>query len=110
MAYGFYETKAKADIEEFLQGTYATLDSPTFTGAPKAPTAQTHTNTQQIATCAFVRAGFDNLHPVGSIFRSSSQSTKPTIGTWTYVGTEVLYLNSGGSPVQYTTYVFRRTA
>lgn len=32
----------------------ADLDSPTFTGTPKAPTASTGTSTTQIATTAFV--------------------------------------------------------
>lgn len=33
----------------------ANIDGPTFTGAPKAPTPSTDTNTTQIATTAFVQ-------------------------------------------------------
>lgn len=34
--------------------TYAPLDSPAFTGTPTAPTAAAGTDTEQLATCAFV--------------------------------------------------------
>lgn len=37
----------------------ASLDSPTFTGTPAAPTAASGTNTTQIATTAFVAAAVD---------------------------------------------------
>lgn len=37
----------------------APLDSPEFTGVPKAPTAAASTNTTQIATTAFVKAAID---------------------------------------------------
>jgi hypothetical protein len=36
------------------QSGYATLDSPTFTGTPAAPTAAAGTSTTQVATTAFV--------------------------------------------------------
>lgn len=38
----------------------APLASPTFTGTPKAPTAEAGTNTTQIATTAFVKTAIDN--------------------------------------------------
>lgn len=38
----------------------APLASPTFTGSPKAPTADAGTNTTQIATTAFVKAAIDS--------------------------------------------------
>ena len=41
--------------------TKASLDSPEFTGIPKAPTAGAGTNTTQIATTAFVKNAVDNL-------------------------------------------------
>lgn len=44
--------------------TKADLQSPTFTGVPRAPTATVGTNTTQIATTAFVMA---NAIPVGGI-------------------------------------------
>ena len=46
----------------------AGLASPTFTGAPLAPTAAAGTNTTQVATTAFVQAAFPNslgLHDPG---------------------------------------------
>jgi hypothetical protein len=39
----------------------STIASPTFTGTPLAPTATTGTNTQQLATTAFVRSEISNL-------------------------------------------------
>lgn len=42
-------------------GNYALLDSPHFTGIPTAPTANSGTNTTQIATTAFVRTEVANL-------------------------------------------------
>jgi hypothetical protein len=41
--------------------TYATLNSPSLTGTPIAPTASAGTNTTQIATTAFVRTEVTNL-------------------------------------------------
>lgn len=40
---------------------YATINSPSFTGTPLAPTAASGTNTTQIATTAFVRTEISNL-------------------------------------------------
>lgn len=44
---------------ESLDNEKAPLDSPEFTGTPKAPTASAGTNTTQIATTAFVTAGLN---------------------------------------------------
>ena len=41
--------------------TYATIDSPTLTGVPLAPTAASGTSTTQIATTAFVRTEISGL-------------------------------------------------
>lgn len=41
--------------------SYAKLASPTFTGTPKAPTAEAGTNTTQIATTAFVQTAVSGL-------------------------------------------------
>jgi hypothetical protein len=38
----------------FVKNSYSTLDSPSFTGTPLAPTASVNTNTSQIATTGFV--------------------------------------------------------
>jgi hypothetical protein len=60
--------------------------SPTFTGAPQAPTASISTNNQQIATTAFVQAVLQLLYPVGSVYTNASNSTNPAtlfgFGTW----------------------------
>lgn len=48
-----------------VEGDYAPLDSPDFTGIPTAPTADPGTQTDQIATTAFVHdvvAGIGYLH------------------------------------------------
>lgn len=55
--------------------TKANLNSPVFTGIPRAPTAAVGTNTTQIATTAFVMA---NAIPVGGIIMwSGSVATIP---------------------------------
>lgn len=46
-----------------LSAKYATLASPTFTGAPLAPTATGGTNTTQLATTAFVQGAIAPLAP-----------------------------------------------
>lgn len=70
--------------------TKADLASPTFTGTPAAPTASLGTSTTQIATTAFVQAALQILHPVGSIYINSSNSTNPGtllgFGTWSAFG------------------------
>lgn len=48
------DTYSKTETDNLLAAK-ADLNSPTFTGAPKAPTAASGTNTQQIATTAFVQ-------------------------------------------------------
>jgi|SRR5580765_2469605 len=50
-----------------VTGTFALLDSPNFSGIPTAPTAAPGTNTQQIATTAFVTAAIGTA-PVTSVF------------------------------------------
>jgi hypothetical protein len=70
--------------------TKADLASPTLTGTPAAPTASLGTSTTQIATTAFVQAALQILHPVGSIYINSSNSTNPGtllgFGTWSAFG------------------------
>ncbi|MCK7194503.1 phage tail protein [Enterobacter kobei] len=50
------ELMAKHLAEADPHSQYATKDSPTFTGAPKAPTAAAGNNSTQIANTAFVQA------------------------------------------------------
>lgn len=57
-------------------GNYATKDSPTFTGTPKAPTAASGTNTTQIATTAFVQAALlQNVLTTTALEASASSIT-----------------------------------
>jgi hypothetical protein len=44
-----------------LANTYASLVSPTFTGTLSAPTANSSTNSTQVATTAFVKTEIDNI-------------------------------------------------
>jgi hypothetical protein len=85
--------------------TKADINSPTLTGAPSAPTAGDGTNTTQLATTKFVTTALSNysavvdaailaaklaLHPVGSIYTNSTNSTNPAtllgFGTWVAFG------------------------
>jgi microcystin-dependent protein len=70
-------------------GTSPSVDSPTLTGTPIAPTAAAGTNTTQIATTAFVQA---NNVPTGSLLMWSTSSAP--IG----------YLICDGTAVSRTTY------
>jgi hypothetical protein len=62
--------------------TYAPLISPTFTGAPLAPTATAGTNTTQIATTAFVFKAVDDLRTsLGTMSTQNANSVAITGGT-----------------------------
>jgi phage-related tail fiber protein len=58
--YGLTDVYTKTQIDSALLAK-ANLASPTLTGVPKAPTAAASTNTDQIATTAFVQALFTAL-------------------------------------------------
>jgi len=59
----------------------ATLDSPAFTTTPTAPTAAPGTNTQQIATTAFVQAaGGGSLTRIGQVVADGTSATM-TVGS-----------------------------
>ena len=73
----------------------ADIASETLTGTPLAPTANTGTNTTQIATTAFVQTELGTItaavvnalvYPVGSIYFNMAVSTNPNtllgMGTW----------------------------
>ncbi len=72
-------------------------ESPAFTGTPTAPTAANGTNTNQLATTAFVLANqtplatiLNTIYPVGSIYINATNNTNPGtllgFGTWVAFG------------------------
>ena len=68
---------------------YAPTASPAFSGVPTAPTAAMGTNSNQLATTAFVQTAVDAfvLEPggVGGIALQTTQ-TPPALGTWAFIG------------------------
>lgn len=54
-------TNFNTSVSGLISGIYAPLNSPTLTGIPLAPTANSGTNTNQIASTAFVRTEISNL-------------------------------------------------
>jgi len=74
--------------------------SPTFTGAPLAPTASVGTSTTQIATTAFVSAALAAAYPVGSIYMATVSTSPATLlgfGTWVAYGTGRMPISADGS-------------
>lgn len=86
----------------YQQNTYlnaATLNTPTITGVSIAPTAAFGTSTTQLATTAFVQAALQALHPVGSIYTSTSSTNPGTsfgFGTWVAYGAGRVLIGNGG--------------
>lgn len=82
----------------------ADLASPTFTGAPLAPTASAGTNTTQIATTAFVDTGIVNERSA-TVTLTNKTLTSPTINTAAISGGTITGLStplpvaSGGTSV-----------
>jgi len=79
--------------------------SPTFTGKPTMPTGtiattQTFGNSSTaLATTAFVQAALQALHPVGSIYTSTSATNPGTsfgFGTWVAFGAGRVLIGDGG--------------
>ena len=58
-----YLSGVTSSVQTQLNGK-ATLNSPTFTGTPKAPTAAAGTNSTQIATTAFVQNALSGISSV----------------------------------------------
>jgi len=84
----------------------ATFPSPTLTETPVAPTASFGTNTTQISTTAFVQAALQALHPVGSIYTSTSATNPNTsfgFGTWVAFGAGRVLIGNGGGYAAGTT-------
>jgi hypothetical protein len=71
----------------YLPGGIAPLASPTFTGVPAAPTAAAGTNTTQLATTAFVAAGFEpldaDLTAIAGLSPSNDDIIQRKSGAWT---------------------------
>jgi hypothetical protein len=71
-----------------------------LTGIPTAPTASFGVATTQVATAAFVQTALQALHPVGSIYTSTSSTNPSTsfgFGTWVQFGAGRVLLGVGGS-------------
>ena len=79
-----------AKIALVSDGTDIVVATNYMAGAPTAPTATFGTNTEQIATTAFVQAALQVLHPVGSIYMNATNATNPAtllgFGTWAAFG------------------------
>ncbi|MFP5516926.1 MAG: hypothetical protein ACLGJC_28065 [Alphaproteobacteria bacterium] len=102
-------TRADADAR------YAPQASPAFTGTPVAPTPAVGTNTTQLATTAFVQAGFSVKQPseIAGIdpildfpFRASTAVPSGVItgssGKWVFNQAGVLtYVAAGTAPIEY---------
>lgn len=58
---GTAKTYSRADHRHPTDTSRAPIQSPEFTGIPKAPTAADGTSTTQLATTAFVKAAIDNV-------------------------------------------------
>jgi hypothetical protein len=65
-----------AALVRYVMTRFATLDSPTFTGIPKAPTAAVDTNTDQLATTKFVLAQAATANPVVDGVAAPGTSTR----------------------------------
>jgi hypothetical protein len=59
--FGLTQSQVDARVNSIVSGIYALLNSPNFSGIPLVPTASSGTNTQQIASTAFVRTEISNL-------------------------------------------------
>jgi len=74
--------------------------SPAFTGTPTAPTAASGTNTTQLATTEFVQTALALLHPIGSIYSSTSSTNPGTLfgfGTWVAYGAGRVLIGQSGA-------------
>lgn len=85
----------------------ADISSPTFLGTPFAPTASAGTNTNQIATTAFVTTALQALYPVGSIYINAAVSTNPGtllgFGTWAEFGAGRVMVGLNASDLAFDT-------
>lgn len=80
--------------------TNPSITNPNLAGTPTATTAGAGTNTNQVATTAFVQTALQALYPVGTIYTSTVSTNPATLfgfGTWVaYAAGRVLIGNGGG--------------
>lgn len=92
----------KTKLEGIDLSLYATLNSPTFTGVPSAPTAAENSSSTQIATTAFVMTALNSAlsQITGIEFDGPYESYQDMVESVTTPRTGTIYLvnNSGTSP------------
>jgi hypothetical protein len=88
-------------------GNKANLASPTFTGTPKAPTATAGTNTDQIATTAFVKSAVDTAIAGVTQFDFQVVTSLPATGV---KGIIYLVAHSHGTGDAYDEYIWTGSA
>jgi len=69
--WGIFEYNFQSNTWTVSNVELASVDSPTFTGTPKAPTAAAGTNTTQIATTAFVKYAVDDAKVFWMVYGNS---------------------------------------
>jgi hypothetical protein len=88
-----------ADGSHIAQSLFAKIASPAFTGTPTAPTATVGTNTTQIATTAFVQAGFLDLSTYQTI-----TNTKRMQFAWAFQPNASKYTGTAGTDLSIQQY------
>ena len=86
-AVGTETAYARGDHVHPTDTSRAALDSPNFTGTPKAPTAAAGTNTTQIATTAFVTAAVSGKANASNVYTKAEIDSK-LAGALSYKGTK----------------------
>jgi hypothetical protein len=87
--------------------TKADLNSPALIGTPTTPTATFGTNTNQVASTAFVQAALQTVYPIGSIYINAGVTTNPAtllgFGTWVAFGAGRVMVGLNGSDTLFDT-------
>jgi hypothetical protein len=79
--------KVIANLKQAFAKDYATIDSPVFTGAPKAPTPTVDDNSTKIATTEFVNKIANNIVMINANEYSDEYLSKKSNENQTVVGT-----------------------
>ena len=80
---------ARTNLGLVIGTDVAPVASPALTGTPTAPTASFGTDTDQLATTAFVQAALQAVYPIGSIYTSTTATNPATtfgFGSWEAFG------------------------